>query len=270
MRGISKILLFNLIAFAIGGCFEQPEYSDIPQIEFENMVYKRVDGIDSLTFFISFKDGNGDLGLETSETGCFLSGNDNLICFQGKVHALYRSSETGEYGIVDTGATCSGTTGCYTSKFIILKPDQTPIRYSDKRTNPEYANLPDMTKPYNCINWQRVFNNGIITDTIFIERNSDHSNFEIDFLVKNLNGSFTEFDFTKEFDFPNCGISFDGRFPILFSDRPGSPLEGVIRFRIGSPFLRTQFSLKTLKFRIQIKDRALNRSNIIETPEITF
>jgi hypothetical protein len=266
MRAIRNIILFTLIALGGGSCFEQPEYSDIPQIEFEDMIYKRVDGIDSLIFSISFTDGNGDLGLEVSETGCALNGDENLICFQNTIHELYQDSESGDYGLIDTGTACIATSGCYNSKFTILKPDRTPITYEDKRTNPAYASLPAFEKPFNCINWQVV-----LPDTIFVERNPDHYNFEIDFLVQNPNGTtFTEFDFTKEFDFPNCGVSFDGRFPILFSDRPGSPIEGVIRFGIGSPFLKTQFSLKTLKFRIRIKDRALNRSNPIETPLIAF
>jgi hypothetical protein len=271
MRGFRNIIIATLIALAGGSCFEPPDYSNVPQIEFEDMVYKRVGTMDSLIFFISFKDGDGDLGIGVSEKGCFLDGDENLICFQNKIHELYQNS-AGEYGIVDTGTACSGTSNCYTEKFFILKPDRSLISYEDKRTDPNYASLPSFEKPFNCVTWQRIFDeNNIVTDTVFVQRNSDHNNFEIDFLVKNPDGiTFTEFDFTKEYDFPNCGISFDGRFPILFSDRPGSPLEGVLRFRIGSPFLKTQFSLKTLKFRIQIKDRALNRSNTIETPEIAF
>lgn len=271
MKGSRNIIIATLIALAGGSCFEPPDYSNVPQIEFEDMVYKRVGTMDSLIFFISFKDGDGDLGLEVSETGCSLGGDNNLICFQNTVHELYQNSQSGEYGVINTGSPCTGTSKCYNSKFVILKPDRTPITYEDKRTNPAYASLPAMVKPFNCINWERVPSGATPTDTIFVMRNPDHNNFEIDFLVKNPDGiTFTEFDFTKEYDFPNCGISFDGRFPILYSDRPGSPLEGVIRFRIGSPFLKTQFSLKTLKFRIQIKDRALNKSNSIETPEITF
>jgi len=272
MRVIKHLLMFVIFSVAVGACFDPPEFPTTPMIEFEDMTYKRVNGIDSLFFEISFTDGDGDLGLETTETGCSLNGNDNLICFQNTIHELYQNSEDPSiYGLLNTGEPCTGTSSCYTRKFIMLKPDLTPITYEDRRTNPAYATLPDIVKPFDCINWEVPSVSSTNQDTLFTIRNPDHYNFDIDFLVKNPDGiTFTEFDFTKEFDAPNCGVSFDGRFPILFSNEPGSPLEGIIRFRIGSPFLRTQFSLKTLKFRIQIKDRALNKSNIIETPEISF
>lgn len=271
MRAIKQLAMFGFFVASIGACFDAPEFPVEPQIEFEDMVYKRVDGVDSLIFLIKFTDGDGDLGLAESEIGCSISGENNLICFQNTVHELYQNTETGDYGVIDTGEPCNGSSSCYASKFIMLKPDRTPISYADKRNDPTYSSLPAFTKPFSCVNWEvEKDEDEIVTDTVFIERNPDYNNFEIDFLVKNPNGTFTEFDFTKEYDYPNCGDSFDGRFPILFSNEPGSPLEGVIRFRIGSPFLRTQFSLKTLKFRIQIKDRALNKSNEIFTPEISF
>jgi hypothetical protein len=112
--------------------------------------------------------------------------------------------------------------------------------------------------------------NNIVKDTLYFQLNPDHNNIEVDFLVKNPNGTFTEFDWRKEFNFPNCGISFDGRFPILYKDRPGAPLEGRIRYGMGSIGFKVLFGLKTLKLRVQIKDRALNKSNIIETPEFTL
>jgi hypothetical protein len=271
MRAIKQLMMFGILAATVGACFEAPEFPIEPRIEFEDMIYKRVDGIDSLIFLISFTDGNGDLGLADSDTGCSLAEGENTICFQNTVHEIYQSSlDPDSFGLLDTGVACDGTSKCFTSKFTMLKPDLTAITYEDRRTNPDYSSLPDIVKPFNCINWQFPQNGSNQTDTLFTKRNPDHNNFDLDFLVKNPNGTFTEFDFTKEYDFPNCGISFDGRFPILFSNEPGSPLEGTIRFGIGSPFLRTQFSLKTLKFRIVIKDRALNESNELFTPEITF
>jgi len=271
MRVIKHLLMFGILTAVAGSCFHAPEFPIEPRIEFEDMTYKRVNGIDSLIFFLTFTDGDGDLGLESSELNCSLSTDNNQICFENKLYTLYQRSEDGQYGIVDTGTPCNQATTCYNSKFLILKSDLNPVTYGDKRTNPEYAALPAFIKPYNCINWEVIRDsNGDVADTIYFQLNPNHHNFDIDFLVKNPNGTFTEFDFTKEFDYPNCGITYNGRFPILYQDRPGSPIEGKIRFGIGSPAFKAQFSLKTLKFRIQIKDRALNRSNIIETPEITF
>ncbi|MBN8575346.1 MAG: hypothetical protein J0L66_00305 [Cytophagales bacterium] len=270
MRTIKYLLAMVILSLGAGSCFDPPEFPIEPRIEFENMIYKRVNNIDSLIFFITFTDGDGDLGLSNSDNSCTLTSDINQICFEGKVYDLYQNAQ-GQYEIVETATTCNTPTVCYNNKFVILKPDRTPIRYGDKRNNPVYASLPDFIKPYNCINWELERNNiNVVTDTTFFRLNPNHYNFEIDFLIKQSNGQFVEFDFTKEFDFPGCGLTFDGRFPILYKDKPGSPMEGRIRFAIGSAAMRALFSLKTLKFRIQIKDRALHKSNIIETPEISF
>lgn len=239
MRLIRGLLLFLIVAAGMSACFDPPEYPVQPQIEFESIEFKEFGSgfdseTDSLILVISFKDGDGDLGLDPSEQGCI--------------------SET----------------ICYNNKFYSKKEDGNLVTYKDKRTNPKFSSLPDFIKPFNCINWE-VRNDNNKIDTLYFELNPDHYNITVDFLVKNpSNGTFEEFDWTKEFTYPNCGISFDGRFPILFKDKPGSPLEGNLKYSMGSLGFKALFSIKTLKLRIQIKDRALNKSNIIETPEFTL
>lgn len=238
---VKRGLWLFLIALGVSSCFDPPEYAFQPQIEFESIEFKEYGSgfdsePDSLILKISFQDGDGDLGLDPSELGCV---SDNI---------------------------------CFNNKFYFIKQDGTPVTYRDKRTNPNFSSLPDFVKPYNCINWEvRTLSSGGPVDTLYFEINPDHYNIEVDFLVKNpTNGTFEEFDWTKEFNYPNCGISFDGRFPILFKDRPGSPLEGTIKYGMGSLGFKALFSIKTLKLRVLIKDRALNQSNVIETPEFTF
>jgi hypothetical protein len=226
--------LFVIILILVSSCFNPPEFPIQPQIEFESVKYKEYgtgfdSEPDSIILTVSFKDGDGDLGLAPSETA-----------------------------------------PPFNNKYYFLKNDGTLLNYKTKRTVPGYDTLPDFVKPYNCINWELYKVDNIVTDTLYIELNPDFYNITIDFLVKNPDGSFTEFDWTKEFNYPNCGISFDGRFPILFKDKPGSPLEGKIRYGLGSVGFKILFSIKTLKLRIQIKDRALHKSNIIETPEFTL
>lgn len=238
---VKRGLWLFLITLGVSACFDPPEYPLQPQIEFESIVFKEYGSgfdsePDSLILKISFQDGDGDLGLDPSELGCV---SDNI---------------------------------CFNNKYYFIKQDGTPVTYRDKRTNPNFSGLPDFVKPYNCINWEvRTLSSGGPVDTLYFEINPDHYNIEVDFLVKNpINGTFEEFDWTKEFNYPNCGISFDGRFPILFKDRPGSPLEGTIKYGMGSLGFKALFSIKTLKLRVLIKDRALNQSNVIETPEFTF
>jgi hypothetical protein len=225
--------LFAIILIGVSACFNPPEFPVQPQIEFESIQYKEVgtgfdSEYDSLILTISFKDGDGDLGLDASE---------DAPPYNNKFYYVLN----GKY-----------------------------LNYATKRTNPNYDTLPDFVKPYNCINWEVYKENNIVKDTLYFELNPDYHNITVEFLVKNPDGTFTEFDWKEAFNYPNCGISFDGRFPILFKDQPGAPLEGKIRYGMGSIGFKILFSIKTLKLRIQIKDRALNKSNIIETPEFTL
>jgi len=273
MQAIRGLGLFMIISIALGACFTPPEYPNEPQIEFESIQYKEVgtgmdSNPDSLILTLSFKDGDGDLGLSADELDC---ASDD-VCYNNKRYTLFRA-ENGDLGLLSTGQTCSGTTVCYANRFHILKREANVakyITYKDRRTNPDYASLPAFSKPYNCINWNVIREENVVVDTVYFELNPDYSNIEVDFLVKNASGGFDEFDWMKEFNYPNCGISFDGRFPILFKDRTGSPLEGTIRYGLGSVGFKILFSTKTLKLRVQIKDRALNKSNVIETNEFTL
>jgi len=225
--------LFAIILTGVSACFNPPEFPIQPQIEFESIQYKEYgtgfdSEYDSLILTISFKDGDGDLGLDASENGA-----------------------------------------PYNNKFYYVLNGKY-LNYETKRTDPDYDTLPDFVKPYNCINWEVYKENNIVKDTLYFELNPDYNNITVEFLVKNPDGTFTEFDWKEAFNYPNCGISFDGRFPILYKEKPGAPLEGTIRYGMGSIGFKILFSTKTLKLRVQIKDRALNKSNFIETPEFTL
>ncbi len=233
MHLIRGFALFAIILTGVSACFNPPEFPVEPQIEFESIQYKEYgtgfdSEYDSLILTISFKDGDGDLGLDPSE-------NDEP----------------------------------YNNKFYFIAGGQY-ITYETKRTNPNYDTLPAFVKPYNCINWEVYKENNVVKDTLYFQLNPDYNNITVEFLVKNPDGTFTEFDWKEAFNYPNCGISFDGRFPILYKEKPGAPLEGKIRYGMGSIGFKILFSTKTLKLRIQIKDRALNRSNFIETNEFTL
>jgi hypothetical protein len=226
--------LFAIILIGVTACFNPPEFPIEPQIEYESIQYKEYGtGLDteydSLILTISFKDGDGDLGLDASEDQ-----------------------------------------PPYNNKFFFVQPNGKYITYETKRTVPGYDTLPAFVKPYNCINWEVYKEDNIVKDTLYFQLNPDYNNITVEFLVKNSDGTFTEFDWREAFNYPNCGISFDGRFPILYKDKPGAPLEGTIRYGMGSIGFKILFSTKTLKLRVQIKDRALNSSNIIETPEFTL
>ncbi len=226
--------LFTIISIGVTACFNPPEFPIEPQIEFISIQYKEYGtgfdtNYDSLILTLSFKDGNGDLGLDGTEDQ-----------------------------------------PPYNNKFYFLQPNGKYITYQTKRTVLGYDTLPDFVKPYNCINWEVYKENNIVKDTLYFQLNPDYYNITVEFWVKNSDGTFTEFDFREAFNYPACGGTFDGRFPILYKDKPGAPLEGKIRYGMGSTGFKALFSIKTLMLKVQIKDRALNRSKNIETTEFTL
>ena len=158
----------------------------------------------------------------------------------------------------------------FNDKYYYKFPDGTFITYKTKRTKPGYDTLPAFVKPYNCINWEvRTLNTKV--DTFYFKLNPNHYNIFVDFFVQNTDGTFKEFDWQKEFTYPNCGIPFDGRFPRLSKDlTQKTPLDGTIHYSMKSTGFLILFSIKTLKLKVTIQDRSLNKSNTIETPLFTL
>ena len=226
----------GFVALLTASCFDPPTYSPIPSIEFDNVIFKDdpdASNPDSLIVTVRFKDGDGDMGLAASEIGA-----------------------------------------PYNDKFYWKYNDGTPqgayVTYKTRKL-PGFDTLPAFVHPYNCINWEIATVNQK-TDTFYFTLNPNHYNFFVDFLVKNPTGTgYTEFDWRLEFPYPNCGIPFDGRFPILSKDlSQKSPLDGTIRYGMASTGFLFLFSTKTLKLRINVQDRALNRSNTIESEPFTL
>ena len=233
-RGLSWVII-ALGAVILDSCFQPPEYSPLPVIEYESVIFKDITDpslTDSLIVTVKFKDGDGDMGLDATDPA------DNAAP--------------------------------YNDKNYLYQPNGSKVNYKAKRTNPAYASLPSFINPYNCINWEITTVSGK-TDTLYFDINPNHNNIFIDYLIKNSDGSFKEFNWITEFVYPNCGISYDGRFPRLYKDLVHkSPIEGSIRYGMTSVGFLILFSTKTLKLRITIQDRALHISNTIETPEFTL
>jgi len=244
----------GISALFLASCFDPPEYSNIPVIEFESVTYTDVPSTsdpDSLILTIRFKDGDGDMGLDAN------NGNDTLYPYQSRTFFdTVKNTSLGYYFPYDGDAF---------------------ITYRTWRTNrfgwkPKlaYDTLPEFKKPFNCVNWEIITIEGKV-DTFYFERNPNHHNISVDFLVKNNSGVFEEFDWTEEFAYPQCGITFDGRFPVLSKDLTrAAALDGKIRYAMASTGFLILFSVKTLKLRVTIMDRSLNQSNTVESPEFTL
>lgn len=222
-----------VVAIFLASCADPPQYSPIPEIIFDNIIFRDIadpSAVDSLIVTIRFKDGDGDLGLEASE-----------------LEAPYHDKTYYRFA------------------------DGTYVTYKTRRTNPKYDTLPAFVKPYNCINWEiKTVNQKL--DTFYFKLNPNHYNFFVDFFIKSNNGTYTKFDWLAQFAYPNCGVtSFNQRFPIISKDLSRKiPLDGSIRNSMESAGFLPLFSIKTLMLKITIQDRALNKSNTVTTGDFTL
>ncbi len=235
-----------ILILAITACNRPPDLPLEPSISFENVEFEILNQGDPLfeqnelrlTFNVS--DGDGDLGLDGNE------GSDN----QGP----YRN-------------------------YFLVRDGNRFVEFGDRPTDP----------PFTCLDYviedrenQDINNDGDFADTLRIEFNPAQYNIEVDFLVKD-NGHFNEIDMRAQPLFSAnqqtlCGITFDGRFPCLSTqDNPcdfisgnDRPIEGTVTYAMNSALFLPVFRTDTIKLQFKIRDRALNESNIAETPEFTL
>ncbi|MBA4057796.1 MAG: hypothetical protein C0490_23980 [Marivirga sp.] len=279
MKALKGLLLFGISTLLMGACFNPPEFPITPVIDYESIYFKEASGPgvkDSLVFTISFKDGDGDLGLSSTQIDPpyhdvnFYLANDGELIPVGK-YSLYNNLPQ----FIDIPNNVTG-------KLVTVRTEEDPV-YASK--------LPSFNDPYSCTFYtytsiyvseedKEIFDEGthnldstlvsdrfpnvyILLDTFYYQRNPNYANIEVEFLVKE-GGEYVVFDWEKEF----CTISFNQRFPIL-SEKEG-PLEGDLQYAIVTSGIRSIFSIKPMKLRIKIRDRALNTSNTVETPEFTL
>jgi hypothetical protein len=265
MNMIWKLGLSLIAAFFISACFNPPEYPATPEITFNKIKFIDTPDqggtlvADTLALSIDFKDGDGDIGFSDA---------DLQLTPATTVYAEhYYFDNTGQRWAIDDPTTLSQS--IKQNEITLYK---SLLKYSSRKTTP-FDTLPAFTKPFNCINWEILYKtvgNAVTpTDTLYFQLNPNHYNIYVDFLVKDpSNGSFSEFDFREEY----CS-TYDGRLPILSKDiGQETPLEGTIRYAMAGVGFKLIFSgqKSTLKLRVRIQDRALNKSNEIETPEFSL
>ena len=234
MKSILRVSLVVILGMTVNSCLEAPQYSEIPDIEFEQIIFKDIKASsskDSLILSLKFRDGDGNIGISPTE-----------------------NQEP------------------FNDKYFFQFADKSYVTYKTKRTDPRYDTLPAFVKPFNCTNWEVMTKDQKVIDTLYFKLNPNQYNIFITFQQKDGSGNFQDFDFSNFYSYPLCEvIGFNGRFPILSKDlgQPG-PLEGTIRYGMTSVAFNIIFSIKTLRLKVKIQDRALNKSNEIFTPEFTL
>jgi hypothetical protein len=276
MRVAGKIFWGTLSTLLASSCFDPPQFPIVPEISFEGLRFVDTPdpspfelATDSLVLEVSFKDGNGDLGLGSNEG--VVSGPDKKYYYHDRWYYTKETIANCDDDPLDDVKRCSELRLEELSKYVNYKLKRVPVNGSDT--------LKAFVKPYNCTNWQVVRDRtGTVVDTVYFQLNPYYNNIFVEFQVKEANTScgsppcFSVFDWSQFLEYPNCGVQgFDGRFPYLNTESLGpTPLAGVIKYSMPSPFFKTIFGARTMRLRVYIVDRELNKSNEILTPEFTL
>jgi len=72
LRTLSYAALLAFTGLGVASCLNPPDYSDTPEISFSKIETKRIEKregtYDTISITVSFKDGDGDLGLSNEDT----------------------------------------------------------------------------------------------------------------------------------------------------------------------------------------------------------
>lgn len=255
MRSVQYKFLLVVFSCIVYGCIGEPEFSDVPLVEFTGIANKVVgDEGDRITVSIGFQDGMGDLGLATEDTLQPYQ-KDSLDQVGNKVPKIDENGDTVK------------TEGQVVYEEVdVLDNEGNKI----PRINSEGDTIKDESGNIIYVTQQvpKTDENGDIImagQEIIYEENKYHNNYFVKILKKNEDGFFVEVQLKAN----NIEQTFHGRFPVL-NERKEGPLQGEIVYEI--PFgyiLNEDFQAgDSLKFEIHIADRALNESNRIITDGI--
>jgi hypothetical protein len=276
---------FIAAIFILVACHRPPEYADTPRIAFERL---QLTDTSSLVLTFSFRDGDGDIGLDGDRVedlsdpfhsiGFVTDANGVIVTLDGN-HPLPWDLQPAAFLSVNSFFPLEDTTSAEPfevaqNSIIIPVPAGNPVPFAEQ----------DVREPYVCDDYE-IFTfyleqeflvefQGLIgtapvvvdqqTDTVLVQRNPFHFNIYIDLLIKE-GEDFVPFD-----GFPDCDPGFTARFPVFERSGFDRPIDGEITYAFFSTQFATENSFlleETLKIRFFIYDRALNQSNVVETPE---
>lgn len=239
-----KKLFFLITSLILYSCIEDNNVSTVPSISFENLIFKKsINSFnqDSLILTINFVDGDGNLGL---------SNNENNYPYHP-----YNAIIDRDFNWVTIGST-----------------DVNPPLYVYEPNGVYYLHNNEDNRPtFNCDNYIiDTVNSTTQLDTFYIKKNENNKNIFIEFYKKE-NDEFKLIDWKRIFDEEyGCGIDFNSRFPPLNISNSNQLLSGKLRYGMVSYGFDMILKNDIFKLKIYIKDRELNTSNIIETPEVTL
>ncbi|MEJ1237782.1 hypothetical protein WBG78_06630 [Chryseolinea sp. T2] len=280
MKVVKGLFLFA-VSTVVTACFDPPEFSDTPQIDFLSVSFKEGNvnaPTDSLIVTISFRDGDGDLGLAGDQIEEPYNDIFYGLASNGEIIQLGKKTEftdlpqfvdvppgmTGKLATVRTLADPAYSDNLppfvdAVSSCTDYKLQSVYVMDADKQViDASYAEI-DTMKSKN--GFPPIY---IVKDMFYFQNNPNHRNIEVEFWENDGTGKYTLFDWEKEY----CEAAFNQRFPVL-TEKPG-PLEGNLTYALTSVGIKATFGSKSLRLKIRIRDRALNVSNDVQTEDFTL
>lgn len=293
VKNLKKYLPAFFLLISTVSCFEQPRFSDIPEIELENIYYREIGGLadaDSIVVSFVFRDGNGDIGIPRVLITENTTTDDTNNPFHEK--DFFLATGNGQLATVPTITFFADTIQNSLLQPIgltVLTPPTTNGILVSNRTRSEagYGNLPVYNPDeLGCYNYsedvvfipesfQSILNEdhkvlGITTDLLTGERfikvrdilyfqfNPEYNNLDVTIEIEGNGGVFTIFDWQRVY----CQ-NFNARIPVINDENTAT--EGILTYALVSTGFKDVFSNKRIKLRLKIRDRELNVSNEIVT-----
>jgi hypothetical protein len=304
MKIIKGFAIFSVLVVFIlcESCVNEPEFSVVPEIGIEKVsfvVTPKPEDADTLFLVLNFKDGDGDLGLPSNDIRYNSTPFNNINFFLengGPIEPvgssiLYLNEVQTISPVIDIPNGASGTLVTLGTKDKPAYADLPEYMFPFTRTAYFYdtiyvreadkailgdINESDFITPVDTIYGNNSQTYYALLEIFYFQPNENFSNIDVTFELKNLNPSpvnlpadkyvYEPFDWTKT----DAVISpFNERFPVLGESEP---LEGTITYAMNDTGFLDNFDLNTTVFRlkIQIKDRALHKSNIVYTGDLTL
>lgn len=226
-----------LITLGFSSCFNPPDFPDEPEIEFRSLEYiDYADDVDSMLLRFDFEDGDGDIGLSDDYFGYPYHRFNVVVDSFDSLVSISDSNVVLPFYLID------------------------PYGIGEKTLFSETDNRP----LYSSCDY--YYDPNVLDDTIFIQENEYNNNFYID-ILKRKNGVYSKFYFNNS----TCDlVNFNSRIPIFDSEHDGKSLSGTITYYLSSIGWANVLTPDTFKIRFYIYDRALHKSNVVESPEYLF
>lgn len=235
-----------LVTLGVSACFKAPIFLDTPVIKFKSLRYidhpdNTAGARDSLILRFDFEDGDGDIGLNDAHTFYPYHPYDSVVDSRGMIVRYGDDS---------------------------VEP---PFYLQDPRGNTTFFSDTDNRPPFNVCDYTLVdLKNTGKKDTIFKKENKFNRNFYIDFYRKR-GGEYSRINFSQVFGDDKCEyLNWNSRIPIFSDEQSGSSLSGTINYYLKGLVWEQALSTDTFKVQFYIYDRALNKSNVVESPDMTL